>query len=145
MHGDIIPKKKVGDIFIDKVHDELNDKNKIKLSKNGKAKNFLICGLDRNIYSSVDQASSAHYMWKMLEITHQCTSSMKETKINILVQQYKMYKMHSNDTIAQMFARLNSIITDLYALGKSYTSTLLVHKILRSFPKTYQSKVVAIR
>ena len=31
-----------------------------------------------------------------------------------------------------------------YTLGKSYTSTKLVNKILRSLPKAYQSKVVAI-
>ena len=98
-HGDIIPRKKVDDIFVDKVHEELDDEDKIMLSKNVKAKFFLICGLVRNIYNSVDQASSAHDMWKMLEITHQGTSSMKETKINILVQQYEMFKMHSSETI----------------------------------------------
>ena len=128
MHGDIIPKKKVGDIFFDKVHKELDDKDKIMLSKNAKAKNFLICGLDRNMSNSVDQASNAHDMWKILEIYHQGTSSMKETKINILVQQYEMFKMHRNETIVQMFVRFNSITNDLYTLGKSYTSIELVKK-----------------
>ena len=62
IHGNIIPRKKIGDIFVDKVHEELDDKDKIMLSKNAKAKNFLTCDLDRNIYNSVDQASSAHDM-----------------------------------------------------------------------------------
>ena len=115
------------------------------ISKNAKAKHYLICGLDRNIFNSVDQESSAYEMWRMLEVTHQGTSSMKETKINILVQQYKMFKMHHNKTIGQMFARFTTITNDLNALGKSYTSTKLVNKILRSLPKAYQSKVVAIR
>ena len=44
-----------------------------------------------------------------------------------------------------MFARLNTITNDLYALGKSYTSTELVNKILRSFPNVYQRKMVAIQ
>ena len=81
----------------------------------------------------------------MLEVTHQGASFMKETKINILVQQYEMFKMHSNETIAQMFARFTTITNDLNALGKSFTSTELVNKILRSLPKAYQSKVMAIR
>ena len=55
-----------------------------------------------------------------------------------------MFKMHSNETIAQIFARFNTITNDLYALGKSHTSIELVNKILRSLPKAYQSKVVAI-
>ena len=56
-----------------------------------------------------------------------------------------MFKMHSNETIAQMFSRFTTITNDLNALGKSYTSTELVNKILRSLPKAYQSKVVVIR
>ena len=56
-----------------------------------------------------------------------------------------MFKMHGYETIAQMFARFNTITNDLFALGKAYTSTELVNKILRSFSKAYQSKVVAIR
>ena len=60
------------------MYEELDDKHKIILSKNAKAKNFLICGLDRNIYNSVDQAYGAHDMWEMLEITHQGTSAMDQ-------------------------------------------------------------------
>ena len=81
----------------------------------------------------------------MLEVINQGTSSMKETKINILVQQYDMFKMHSNETIAQMFARFNTITNGLYALDKSYTSTELINKIMRSLSKAYQNKVVAIQ
>ena len=81
----------------------------------------------------------------MLEVTQQGSSSMKETKINILVQQYEMFEMHNNEIIVQMFARFNNITNDLYALRKSYTSTQLVNKILRSLPKAYQSKMMAIR
>ena len=44
-----------------------------------------------------------------------------------------------------MFARFTTITTDINALGKSYTSTRLVNMILRSLPKAYQSKVMAIR
>ena len=74
----------------------------------------------------------------MLEITHQGTNSIKEIKINILVQQHEIFKIHSNETITQMFARFTTITNDLNALEKSYTSTKLVNKILRSLPKAYQ-------
>ena len=80
-------------------------------------------------------------MWKMLEVTYQDTSSMKE----ILVQQYELFKMHSDETIAQMFTRFTIITNDLNALGKSYASTKLVNKILRSLHKAYQSKMVTIQ
>ena len=62
MHGDIIPKKKVDDRLVEKTHEDLDDKDKIMISKNAKPKNYFICGLQRNIYNSLDQASSAHEM-----------------------------------------------------------------------------------
>ena len=36
MHGDIIPSKKVDNVYVDKVHEELDDKDKVMLSKNAK-------------------------------------------------------------------------------------------------------------
>ena len=39
------------------------------------------------------------------------------------MQKYEMFKIYSNETIAQMFARFITITNDLNALGKSYTST----------------------
>ena len=145
MHSDTIPRKKVDDRFVEKTHEDLDDKDKIMISKNAKAKNYYICCLDKNIYNSFDQASKAHEMWRMLEATHQGTSFMKEAKINILVQQYEMFKMHSNEAIAKIFSRFDIITNDLYTFGKLYISTKLVNKILRSLPKAYQSKVMAIR
>ena len=69
---------------------------------------------------------------------------MKETKISIIMQQYELFKMQNDETIAQMFSRFTTITNDLNALGRSYTSTKLMNKILKSLPKAYQSKVVAI-
>ena len=89
MNRDIIPKKKVEDRWVVKTQDDFDDRDKIMISKNTRAKYYLICGLDRNIFNSVDQAYTAPEMWRMLEVTHQGTSSMKEIKINILVQQMK--------------------------------------------------------
>ena len=47
MHGDIIPRKKIDDGFVEKVHEELDEKDKIMISKSAKAKNYLIYGLER--------------------------------------------------------------------------------------------------
>ena len=59
MHVYMIPIKKVDDRFVEKTHEDFDERDKM-ISKNGKAKNYLKCGLDRNIYNNIDQASSAH-------------------------------------------------------------------------------------
>ena len=54
MHADMIPMKKVDDTLVEKTNEDFDEKEKIMMSKNSKAKNYVICGLDRNIYNSVD-------------------------------------------------------------------------------------------
>ena len=63
MHRDMILMKKVDDRFVEKTYKDFDEKDKIMMSKNAKTKNYLIYGLDRNIYNSVDQVSSAYKMW----------------------------------------------------------------------------------
>ena len=53
--------------------------------------------------------------------------------------------MNSNETIAQMFIRFDTITMTFMLLGKRYILTELMNKILRSLPKAYQSKMMAIQ
>ena len=70
INGDIIPKKKVKDRWVLKTREDFDDKDKMLISKTARTKHYFICNLDRDIFNSVDQASSAHEIWKRLEITH---------------------------------------------------------------------------
>ena len=56
--------------------------------------------------------------WRMYEVTHQGTNSRKETKTDIHVHQYELYKMNSIESIAQMFAIFTYIIMILVILVK---------------------------
>ena len=64
--GDITPKKKVEYRWVVKNHDDFDDGDKIMILKNARAKHFLTCSLDRNIFDSVDQESSAHGILRIL-------------------------------------------------------------------------------
>ena len=46
-----------------------------------------------------------------------------------------MFKMHSSETIEQMFARFTIITNDLNALGKLYNSIELVKEFVQSLSK----------
>ena len=60
MHGDMIPKKKkVDNVLVEKSYEDLDDGDKILLSKNARAKHYVFCSLDRDVFNSVDQVSSA--------------------------------------------------------------------------------------
>ena len=54
MNGDIIPKKKIEDRLVLKTHEDFDDRDKILISKNARAKHYLFCSLDRDIFNSID-------------------------------------------------------------------------------------------
>ncbi|GAV68746.1 UBN2 domain-containing protein, partial [Cephalotus follicularis] len=69
---------------------------------------------------------------------------VKDTKINRLVHDYKLFTMLENENISSMYARFNDIINALKGLGQIYTNHELVSKILRCLPKSWEPKVTAI-
>ena len=53
--------------------------------------------------------------------------------------------MKHDESIKQMHTRFTDIINDLSSLGKEYTTSEMVRKILRSLPKQWEAKVIAIQ
>ena len=63
----------------------------------------------------------AKEIWDKLEVTYEGTSRVKESKINLLVTQYEVFKIDESETITQMYSRFTNIINSLKVLGKTYT------------------------
>ena len=90
--------------------------------------NVLYCALDKNEFNRVSTCNSAKEIWDRLEVTHEGTNQVKESKINILVHKYELFKMDSNETITCMFTRFTDIVNGLKSLGKNYTNSDLVRR-----------------
>ena len=88
--------------------------------------------MDINEYNRICQCKSAKEIWRLLEITHEGTNQVKESKINLL------------ETIVEMITRFTNIVNGLKALGKTYKESKKVMKILRSLPSKWHTKVTAI-
>ena len=71
-------------------------------------------------------------MWDKLELIYEGTLEVKETKANLLIIEYEMFRMKTDESISDMFARLMQLINHLKVLGKIYRDTKLVRKVLRS-------------
>ena len=111
---------------------------------NAKAMNTLICALSLEEFNRVSTCKTAKEMWDKLKVTHEGTSQVKETKINLLVHEYELFSMKENESIKDMYTRFNDIVSTLEDLGKIYTTGEKVRKILRSLPMTWDPKVTAI-
>ena len=55
-----------------------------------------------------------------------------------------MFKMKTEESITKMFTRFTDIINRLKSLGKVYSNSEQVRKILRSMPRNWEAKVTAI-
>ena len=76
------------------------DKNDLKmLQSNAKAMNVLCCALDPNEYNRISTCESEKEIWDKLEGTHEGTSQVKESKINILVHNYELFKIKLNESL----------------------------------------------
>ena len=63
----------------------------------------------------------------------------------LLSNQYKMFKMQSNESITSWFDRYTTIVNQLNQLGRVIPEDEMVKRLLRSLPKSWRSTVVAIR
>ena len=132
--GPFVPIKKI------QVNAELK-----KIQVNFKAINTLHCALNPMEFNRISTWKIVKEIWDKLRVTHERTPQVKESKIALLLNQYKMFKMQANESITQCFDRYKTIINQLNQLGKILLEDELVKRLLMSLPKTWRSMVVAIR
>ena len=92
----------------------------------------LHCAIARNEYNRVCQCKLATKIWRLLEVTHEGTNQVKESKINLLVHSYNFFFIKDNETIVEMITMFTDIVNGLEALRKTYKESEKVIKILRS-------------
>ena len=79
-----------------------------------------------------------------MQVTHEGTSKVKQTKISILTNQFQLFKMNPNESILDMYSRFQDIVHSLIALGKNFSEEDQVRKILNSLTPEWDQKTLAI-
>ena len=77
----------------------------------------------------------AYEIWHTLDITHEGTSRVKDSKINLLMHEFEMFCIKPSETIVDMYTRFTNAVNSLKALGKCFSNFELVNKVLRSLSK----------
>ena len=112
---------------------------------NTKVKYLLTCALSKSKYDKITSCDSVKEIWDRLQVFHEGTDLVKETKISMLVPQYEMFKMLEHENIDEIATRFMHIINQLKALGKIYTNAEMVTKFFRSLSKAWHHKVTIIK
>ena len=77
------------------INDYSEDDKKLA-SMNAKAINIFYCALKRNEFNRMFTCTNAHDIWHLLQVTHEGTNQVKESKISMLVHSYELFKMDAN-------------------------------------------------
>ena len=114
---------------------EWSDLEKKYFSLNAKAMNALFCALNKNEFNRISTCETTFDIWRTLEITHEGTSRVKDSKVNILLHDFELFQMQPSETIGDMYTCFMDVVNSLRALGKCFSDFELINKILRSLSK----------
>ena len=90
-----------------------NELEKKTFALNAKAMNALFCALDKNEFNRVSICEMTFDIWYTFEVTHESTSRVKESKINLLVHSYELFQMKPSEIIGDMYTRFTDVVNSL--------------------------------
>ncbi|XP_075669758.1 uncharacterized protein LOC142639472 [Castanea sativa] len=111
---------------------------------NSKAINAIFCGVSTDEFHTISHVKTAKEAWTILETTYKGTKKVKDTKLQMLTTQFKEVSMSDDESFDSFYGRLNKIVISKLNLREKTENAKVVRKILRSFPKSFRAKVIAI-
>ncbi|KAI4379930.1 hypothetical protein MLD38_006166 [Melastoma candidum] len=108
------------------------------------AKYLMFGAMSESEFIKVSTCTSGKEIWDKLVTMYVGTNQIRETKVNFLIHQYENFTMKGEESVEQMFQRLNLLVDALTHLSKYYTNSELVRKVLRILPKSWEAKKTAI-
>ncbi|KAH9669567.1 hypothetical protein KPL70_021837 [Citrus sinensis] len=99
---------------------------------------------DKKEFHRVSSCESANEIWHKLEVVYEGTNQVKESKISRYTRQYELFQIEQNESVYSMYTRFTDIVNTLGALGKTFSNSDKVKKIIRSLPKEWRPKRTAI-
>ncbi|MCI00186.1 gag-pol polyprotein, partial [Trifolium medium] len=111
---------------------------------NFKALNALFNGVDRNMFRLIKKCIVAKDAWEILKTTHEGTSKVKMSRLQLLTTKVENFRMKEDECIHDFHMNVLDFANSFDSLGEKIAEEKLVRKILRSLPKRFDMKVIAI-
>jgi hypothetical protein len=130
------------------VLDPNNPTNQDEANKqcNTMALNTIYNAIDSKVFEKIKDYERAHEVWKRLEKTYKDTPAVKSAKLYILKDKLTSFKMKDDESILEMFHRLQVIVNDLKALGEKINDDDVSHRFLMCLPPRFETlKLIIIR
>jgi hypothetical protein len=93
--------------------------------------------LDERTFEQIKNIEMAHEAWKKLEESFEGTKAIKGAKAYILKEKFASFKMNEDESVPDMFHRMEVLVNDLKALGEKVEDKDYSHKFLRCLPARF--------
>jgi hypothetical protein len=103
------------------------------------ALNTIYSGIDAKVFEQVKDLEKASKVWIRLEETYEGTIMVKSVKLYMLKDKLSNFKMKDDESIPEMFYRLQVIINNLKSLGEKVKDEDFSHKFLMCLPKKFKT------
>ncbi|KAK0594029.1 hypothetical protein LWI29_020061 [Acer saccharum] len=111
---------------------------------NRKAMHAIMCAMDENQYKLIQNTQIAKVAWDILQVAHEGTEVVKESKLQVLQTQFELLRMGEDECFNDFEIKLMDIVNQSHQLGDPYSDRRVKQKIMRSLPDRFESKVTAI-
>ncbi|KAI9165775.1 hypothetical protein LWI28_020156 [Acer negundo] len=111
---------------------------------NRKVMHAILCVTDENQYKLIQNTRIAKEAWDILEVAHERTEVVKDSKLKVLQTQFKLLRMDENECFNDFEIKLIDIVNQSHQLGDPYSDRRIKQKIMRSILKRFESKVTTL-
>ncbi|KAK0587726.1 hypothetical protein LWI29_027723 [Acer saccharum] len=77
---------------------------------NKKAMHTILCAMDENQYKLIQNTQIAKVAWDILQVAHEGTEVVKESKLQVLQTQFDLLKMEENECFNDFEIKLMDIV-----------------------------------
>ena len=118
--------------------ENLTNQDKANKQCNTMALNTIYNAIDSKVFEEIKDYESVNKMWKRLEETYEGTPTVKSAKLYILKDKLTSFKMKEDESIPEMFHRLQVIVNDLKALDEKVNDDDVSHRFLMCLPPRFE-------
>ena len=134
----------VRDGFVVLKEDEPSVSDNENILTNDQAMNVFYDALDINEFNRIKNLTTAHEIWVKLMEIHEGTTIVKSAKLYVCKGKFEQFIMKEDESVSDMFNRLNEIVNELKGLGFNVPDVDFTHKFLRSLPEKYETIVTML-
>ncbi|XP_070018194.1 uncharacterized protein [Nicotiana sylvestris] len=99
--GPHVPMKKLEETepMVPKDRKEYSNIDRKVIEKNYRAKKILVCGIGPDEYNRVSSCDTAKKIWEALQTAHKGNTQVKQSKIDMLITKYELFRMKDDESI----------------------------------------------